>query len=172
MRAATREKSLADTPPQDFFPICELSIERVPLAIRQQVSTLFGQLRADYEGIFVHLLRYAHVQDDTAIIRIPNQWKLHQQDGTWPCCYATLNTFVRLLCATGILQQQPDGKHRPTQYLLSLTDDDTTPPGAIAALDNLIDPACTKNRRVQRLAEKVKSRMNLHSGDQHQGAVG
>ena len=107
MRAATKEKSLADASPQDFFPICELSVERVPLTIRQQVSTLFGQLRVDYEGIFVHLLRYAHVQDDSAIIRIPNQWKLHQQDGTWPCCYATLNTFVRLLCAVGILSDNP-----------------------------------------------------------------
>jgi hypothetical protein len=171
MRAATIDKSLADTPPQDFSPICELSVERVPLTIRQQVSTLFGQLRADYEGIFVHLLRYAHVQDDTAIIRIPNQWKLHQQDGTWPCCYATLNTFVRLLCAVGILQRQPGGKHRPTQYHLSLSDH-VIPPGTIAALDSLIDPACTKNCRVRRLAEKVKSRMTFLDGDQQKGAVG
>ena len=171
MRAATREKSLADTPPQDLFPICELSVERVPLSIRQQVSTLFGQFRVDYGRIFAHLLRYAHEQDDSAIIRIPNQWKLHQQDGTWPCCYATLNTFVRLLCAVGILQRQSGGKHRPTQYLLSLTDY-AIPPGASAALDSLTDPACTKNRRVRRLAEKVKSRMTLLSGDQQKCAVG
>jgi hypothetical protein len=148
-----------------------LSVERVPLTIRQQVSMLFGQLRADYEGIFVHLLRYAHVRGDTAIIRIPNQWKLHQLDGTWPCCYATLNTFVRLLCAIGILQRQPDGKHRPTQYLLPLTDY-TPSPGAIAALDSLIDPACTKNRKVRHLAEKVKSRMTLLSGSRQKCVVG
>ncbi len=171
MRAATIDKSLADTPPQDLFPICELTVERVPLTIRRQVSTLFGQLRADYEGIFVHLLRYAHVQDDTAIISIPNQWKLHQQDGTWPCCYATLNTFVRLLCAVGILQRQSGGKHRPTQYHLSLTDY-VIPPGTSAALDSLIDPACTKNCRVRRLAEKVKSRMTFLCGDQQKGGDG
>lgn len=171
MRAATREKPFADTSPQDLFPICELSVERVPLTIRQQVSTLFGQLRADYEGIFVHLLRYARVQGNTAVIRIPNQWKLHQQDGAWPCCYATLNTFVRLLCAVGILQRQPGVKQLPTQYHLSLTDY-MIPPGTIAALDSLIDPACTKNRRVRRLAEKVKSRMTLLSGDQQEGVVG
>lgn len=171
MRAATIDKSLADTPPRDLFPTGELSVERVPLTIRQQVSTLFGQLRADYEGIFVHLLRYAHVQDDTAIISISNQWELHQQDGTWPCCYATLNTFVRLLCAVGILQRQPGGKHRPTQYHLSLTDY-VIPPDTIAALDSLIDPACTKNYRVRQLAAKVKSRMTFLCGDQQKGAVG
>lgn len=171
MRTATREKPLADTPLHDFFPLCELSVERIPLTIRQQISTLFGQLRSDYEGIFIHLLRYAHVQNDTAIIRIPNQWKLHQQDETWTCCYATLNTFVRLLCAVGILQRQPGGKHRPTEYHLPLTDS-VIPPGIMAALDSLIDPAHTKNCKVRRLAEKVKSRMPLLSGNQHKCVSG
>src|SRR5215468_9668308 len=88
-------------------PDCALSIERLPLTMRQIVSALFGHLGADYEGTFAHLLRYAQVErsGNVAVINIPNQWIAHQRDDAWPCCYATLNTFIRLLRALGILRK-------------------------------------------------------------------
>jgi len=57
-----------------------------------------------------------------ATIVISNQWKLHQQDSSWPCCYATLNTFIRLLCALGIVCKVPRRKNCAATYHLPLAD--------------------------------------------------
>ncbi len=162
MVAATIDTPVIDTMPEVPLSGCKLSVEQVPLAIRQLVSILFDHLDADYEGIFVHLLRYARVQqpDDMAIISIPNQWQLHQQDRDWPCCYATLNTCIRLLCALGILHKEPRRKYREAEYHLPLTDY-TIPLDAFSALDNLIDPEHTRNQKVRGLAEEVKGRLIL-----------
>src|SRR5438067_1575261 len=120
MVTATIDKALIDTMPEGPLSGCKLSVEQVPLAIRQLVSILFDQLDADYKGTFIHLLRYAQVQPpgDVAIISIPNQWQLHQQDRDWPCCYATLNNCIRLLCALSILHKAPRRKRRATEYHL------------------------------------------------------
>ena len=162
MVAATIEKPVIDMMPEVPLSGCKLSVEQVPLAIRQLVSILFDHLDANYQGIFVHLLRYARVQqpDDVAIINIPNQWQLHQQDRDWPCCYATLNTCIRLLCALGILHKGPRRKHRAAEYHLPLTDY-AIPLDALSALDNLIDPEHTRNQKVRGLAEEVKGRLLL-----------
>lgn len=162
MVVATANVAFEDNASSDIYSSYELSVEHVSLAIRQQVSTLFADGDADYSRIFTHLLRYAQVEQSgkIATIIIPNQWKLHQQDTTWPCCYATLNTFVRLLCALGILRKIPRRKHRATAYHLPLMEY-VVPPDAFIALEVLIDPARTKNKKVRGLAKKVKSRLVL-----------
>src|SRR5436190_21028922 len=95
MGVATANRAFADNTSANLCSDPELSVERVPPVIRQMVSTLFVDGHADYERIFMHLLRYAQTDQsgNMATIIIPNQWELHQQDDTWPCCYTTLNTF-------------------------------------------------------------------------------
>jgi len=158
---ATANNAFAGKTAGNLYSDCELSIECVPLIIRQMVSTLFIDARTNYERIFIHLLRYAQVDQSgrVATIVISNQWKLHYQDSSWPCCYATLNTYIRLLCALGILCKVPRRKNSAARYHLPLADY-RIPPDALAALDDLIDPVQTKNKRVRTLAKHVKSRLS------------
>jgi hypothetical protein len=151
---------------------CELAVEHVSPILRQWLSLLFADGDAHYEGIFVHLLRYAQLDQSgkMATIIIPNQLHFQQQDTTCPCCYATLNTFIRLLCALGILHKIPRRKDRPTAYNLSLSEF-TIPPDAFKALDNLIDPVQTKNKKVRNLAKHVKSRLNQLRVDQQESKM-
>jgi hypothetical protein len=169
---ATANRALVGDTAVDHPSDCALRVECLPLIMRRMVSTLFTDGHADYERIFLHLLRYAQA-DSTgrmATLTIPNQWKLHQQDSAWPCCYATLNTFIRLLCALGILCKVPRRKNCVATYHLPLVDY-KLPPDALVALDNLIDPAYTKNKRVRNLAKHVKSRLNQLSVDQQESTV-
>ncbi len=163
MVTATIDKPIIDNKPQVPPPSFALTVERLPLTMRQIVSTVFGHLNADYEGIFAHLLHYAQVErsGNMAVINIPNQWRVHQQDSAWPCCYATLNTFIRLLRALGILQKVPQRIHRAAKYYLPLTDY-MIPLDAFADLDRLMDPTYTKNCKVRGLAEEVKKRLHLY----------
>ena len=172
MGVATANRAFEGNTAVNLYSDCELSVECVPLIIRQMVSTLFTDGHADYKRIFIHLLRYAQVDLSGRVttIVIPNQWKLHQQDSSWPCCYATLNTFIRLLCALGILCKVPRRKNCAAMYHLPLADYEI-PPDALVALDNLIDPASTKNKRVRNLAKHVKSRLNLLRKDQQESTM-
>jgi hypothetical protein len=156
----------------ELYSDCESPVECVPPILRQQISFLFTDSDADYERIFLHLLRYAQVDqaEKMATIIIPNQWKLHQQDSAWPCCYSTLNTFIRLLCALGILCKVPRRKNCAAMYHLPLVDYEV-PHEAIAALDNLIDPEQTKNKRVRNLANHIKSRLNQLRVDQQESTM-
>ena len=169
--ATTSRAFIADTAVNPR-PGCALPVERVPVIIRRIVSTLFAGGHADYERIFSHLLRYARADPAgrVATLVIPNQRKLHQQDSAWPCCYATLNTFIRLLCALGIVCKASRKKNCAAVYHLPLVDY-MVPPDALAALDNLVDPAYTKNARVRNLANLVKSRLNLLRVDQQESTI-
>jgi hypothetical protein len=169
---ATANRAFVGNTGVNLYSDCELSVECVPLIIRQMVSTLFTDGHADYGRIFIHLLRYAQVDlsGRVATIVISNQWKLHQQDSSWPCCYATLNTFIRLLCALGIVCKVPRRKNCAATYHLPLADYEI-PPDALGALDDLIDPAYTKNKRVRNLAKHVKSRLNQLRKDQQESTM-
>ncbi len=55
-------------------------------------------------------------------------------------------------------------------YHLPLADYEI-PPDALAALDDLIDPAYTKNKRIRNLAKHVKSRLNQLRKDQQESTM-
>ncbi|GAC1347746.1 MAG: hypothetical protein NVSMB27_13850 [Ktedonobacteraceae bacterium] len=145
----------------------QVRLAQVPSVIRQAISHLFACSGTDYSRIFEHLLRYATItqqlqgeQGKVAVIHISNQWQLYKSDAGWPCCYATLNTFMRILCALGILRKLPGRKEQASQYLLPLTNF-VFHADAYIALERLIDPLQTKNPKVRRLAEKVRCRFTL-----------
>ena len=154
-----------------------LPLSQVPTIVHQAISRLFSTSGTDYLRIFEHLLRYAVVRQqsleeggDVAVISIPSQWKLYKSDTTWPCCYATLNTFIRLLCALGIFYKHCYQKGQGAEYHLPLNLVSLRP-DAFTALDRLIDPSQTKNPKVRRLAASVKVRLTLFSGVQSQTAA-
>ncbi len=161
-------------------------LEQVPPVIMDAISFLFSTSPTTsttctkYNHIFEHLLKYATVevhanqgsqgsqgsqgnqQGSRALLCIPNQLKLSKSDPQLPCCYATLNTFIRLLCALGILRKQTAGQEgRVVQYELPLNNDFTFQDDALLALDHLMNPQQTKNYKVRRLAEQVKNRFPL-----------
>jgi hypothetical protein len=151
---------------------CGFAVGRVSPILRQQISYLFADGGADYEGIFMHLLSYAWLDQpgETATIIIPNQLHFRKQDANCPCCYATLNTFIRLLRALGILYKRPRRKDLPAAYSLSLSEYDV-PPGAFCALNDLVDPVHTKNKRVRSLAKHVQSRLSQLRVDQQESTA-
>ena len=162
MVVALANQAFADTMSSDLCTDYESPIVRVPPILRRQVSLLFADGGADYVGIFMYLLRYARLDQSgkMATIIIPNQLHFQLRDSTCPCCYATLNTFIRLLCALGILRKEPLRKNHPTAYHLSLSEYEI-PPGSFTALGDLVDPARTKNKKVRSLAKHVRSRLEL-----------
>lgn len=164
--------TFADNISGDLCSECESPVVCVSPILRQQISLLFVDGDADYEGIFMHLLRYAQLDQSgkMATIIIPNQLHFQLRDTTCPCCYATLNTFIRLLGALGILRKQPQRRDHPTAYSLSLSEYEI-PPNAFEELDYLVDPVHTKNKKVRNLAKHVKSRLEQLRKNQQESTI-
>jgi hypothetical protein len=148
-----------------------LQATHLPRSIRESIIRLLSGPGLDAAKcllILDQLLHYAKVWrrpldegGDVAVIQIPNLLKLHRRD-QWPCCYQTANTFLRILCALGILQKQR-GVGGATEYLLSLEPDCVFQPStdALVALDSLSNPSRTLNKRVRDKASDVKRRLLL-----------
>ena len=149
-----------------------VQVAQVPSAVREAIFTLLvgqGLDAAKCERILEQFLRYARVWQrelieggEVAVITIANLLKLHKRDHWTCCCYQTANTFLRLLCALGILRKHR-GPGGVSEYYLPLAEGFVFQPtdDMLTALDALGDPAQTKNKRVRDKAHDVKSRLLL-----------
>src|ERR1700682_5728467 len=152
----------------------QVQVEQLPRAVREIILKLLVGQGLDATKctlILEQLLRYARVWQrsweeggDVAVIQIGNLLKLHRQDHWTCCCYQTAHTFLRILCALGILRRQP-GTGGQTEYLLPLAPEFFFQPTSamVAELDRLSDPARTHNKRVRDKASDVKSRLLLYA---------